>query len=170
MTTGGLRRGLGGAASVLLALSSAGCLRQEPLRPQPAFYVDLAQPGASLDPVTTSEIINAYRERGGLSPLVWDIGLLRLAEQEARRLADRGDLSDGGGVLRAQAMDGFSPREIRRSVSGGYHSFADAFSGWRGSPGHDAVLRAKGKRFAIAALARSGSRHRVYWVMLVSER
>lgn len=149
-------------AALLLALGATGCLQQETARPQPAFYVDLAQPGATLDPVTASEIINAYRQRNGLLPLVWDVELARLADQEARRLADRGDLSDGGGT---------TPRGVRRSVSGGYHSFADAFSGWRGSPGHDGVLKAKGgKHFAIAALARPGSRHRVYWVMLVSER
>jgi uncharacterized protein YkwD len=161
------------AASAIAAVAVSGCTTPEPPRPQPAFYADLAQPGAALDPVTASEIINAYRQRNGLAPMLWDGALQRLAEQEARALADRGDLSDGGGnaMLRALSTAGYAPQDIRRSVSGGYHSFADAFSGWRGSPGHDAVLRAReGKRYAIAAVARPGSRHRVYWVMLVSTR
>lgn len=158
---------------IAFALAVSGCQMQEAPRPQPAFYADLARPGAALDPVTASEIINSYRERGGLGPLVWDAGLQRLAEAEAQRLADRGDLSDGGGesIGRALTQAGFSPGAVRRSVSGGYHSFADAFSGWRGAPAHDAVLKTRnGRRYAIAALSRPGSRHRVYWVMLVSER
>jgi uncharacterized protein YkwD len=144
------------------ALSLAACTSPVPPRPQPAFYVDLSRPGAMLDPVTASEIINAYRAKSGLPPLVWDSVLEREAQEEAAQLADRGDLADGGrNPLR---------RGLRRSVSGGYHSFADAFSGWRGSPAHDGVLRAAdGGRYAIAALARTGSRHRVYWVMLVSK-
>lgn len=158
---------------LLAALLLAGCAGDVPPPPQPAFYVDLARPGSALDPTSATEIINAYRQREGLTPLAWDAGLASIAQAAAASLAARGDLQDGGkGDLdRALAMGGFSPRVVRRSVSGGYHSFADAFSGWRGAPMHDAVLRAKGGRlFAIAAHAQPGSRHRVYWVMLVSER
>lgn len=53
-------------AALALALGIGGCSAPEPSRPQPAFYADLARPGAVLDPVTASEIINAYRAQGGL--------------------------------------------------------------------------------------------------------
>ena len=169
-----MMRSCSGTGAIFLAAVLAGCSTPAaPPTPQPAFYADLARPGAVLDPVSASEIINAYRQRNGLAPILWDGALQRLAEQEAQTLADRGDLSDGGGsaMLRALGAAGHAPQDIRRSVSGGYHSFADAFSGWRGSPGHDAVLRARdGKRYAIAAVSKPGSRHRVYWVMLVSSR
>ncbi len=172
MAEGSNARRLFFQASVVVALAGvSGCGTSEPPQPQPAFYADLARPGAVLDPVTATDIINAYRAREGLRPLVWDAGLARIAAEAASTLADRGDLSDGGGegLLRALAMGGYSGRLVRRSVSGGYHSFADAFSGWRGAPAHDGVLRAKdGQKYAIAALARPGSRHRVYWVLLVS--
>jgi uncharacterized protein YkwD len=147
------------AAVAVLAALMGGCAAERPApAPQPAFYADLAQPGAAFDEKTASEIINAYRAKSGVGPLVWDAGLAREAQANAERLAARGDLSDGGGAV---------PPGMRRSVSGGYHTFADAFSGWRGSPLHDGVLRAPGSRYAIVALARPGSRHRVYWVMLV---
>lgn len=154
---------------LLLIAACAG----EPPKPEPAFYTDLARPGATFDPKTATDIINAYRANHNLAPLAWDDGLARIAETVARDLAARGDLSDGGGegVLRALALGGYPVREVRRSVTGGYHSFADAFSGWRGAPGHDAVLRdPNGRKYAIAVLAQPGSRHRVYWVMFVSPR
>lgn len=146
-------RGVAALAAVL-----GGCSAPPPRPVQPAFYADLATPGAAFDKVSASEIINAYRARAGVGVLTWDEGLAREAQANAERLAARGDLADGGGAV---------PAGIKRSVSGGYHTFADAFSGWRGSPPHDAVLRAQGSRYAIAALAKPGSRHRVYWVMLV---
>lgn len=159
------------AFAASLGLAASACGTAEAPKVQPAFYADLARPGAVLDPKTASEIINAYRGQNGLAPLLWDAGLQRLAEQEAARLAERGDLSDGGGagMLNALKAAGYPPEATRRSVTGGYHSFADAFSGWRGAPGHDAVLKAKdGRKLAIAAVAKPGSRHRVYWVMLVA--
>lgn len=155
-----------GLAALGLATLLSACSTPAPPPPQPAFYADLARPGAALDPATATEIINAYRQRNGLAPLVWDAGLQQQAARDAELLAARGDLSEGGqGSLRALSTAGV----VRRSVSGGYHSFADAFSGWRGSPAHDAVLKARdGGRYAIAAVSRPGSRHRVYWVMLVA--
>lgn len=146
------------AAVAALAALLGGCAAERPAVPQPAFYADLARPGAAFDEKTASQIINAYRAKSGVGALVWDDALAREAQANAERLAARGDLSDGGGAVSAG---------VKRSVSGGYHTFADAFSGWRGSPPHDAVLRAPGSRYAIVALAKPGSRHRVYWVMLV---
>jgi uncharacterized protein YkwD len=154
------------AGSVLLfGLAVSGCSVAPPPQPQPAFYRDLATPGTELDPASATAIINDYRKGLGLAPLMWDADLARLADSEARGLATRDALlTDGLGAARGSQM----PGTLRRSVSGGYHTFADAFSGWRGSPGHDAVLRERvGRRLGIAAVARPGSRHRVYWVTLV---
>ncbi len=147
-----------------LSLAISACADSEAPRPQPAFYVDLARSGSALDPQTSTTIINGYRTNLGLSALAWDPALAEEARSEATRLAARGELSTE--VLQAaRPVPG-----RRRSVSGGYHSFADAFSGWRGSPAHDAVLRTpKGRRFGIGVVARPESRHRVYWVVLVAE-
>lgn len=145
-------------AAAALAALMGGCSTPAPPPATPAMYVDLATPGASLDAATATSMINAYRAKAGLGALSWDEGLAREAQTTAERLAARGDLSDGGGA---------TPAGMKRSVSGGYHSFADAFSGWRLASVHDGVLKAPGTRLGIAALARPGSRHRVYWVMLV---
>lgn len=151
------------AIAALLALG--GCTDSQSSRPVPAFYVDLAKAGAQLDPATTSTIINGYRGNLGLAALQWDAGLARQAEDEAGRFAARGEVTSAGLPASRQA------KGLHRSVSGGYHSFADAFSGWRGSPVHDAVLKApKGKRYGIGVVARPESRHRVYWVVLVSDQ
>lgn len=152
------------SAAMLLLAALTGCSESGPPRPQPAFYVDLARAGTSLDPGTSTTIINGYRTNLGLGALTWDEGLAAQAREEAGRLAARGELT--GTTLAGARM----VRGLKRSVSGGYHSFADAFSGWRGSPAHDAVLRAPmGRRYGIGVVARPESRHRVYWVVLVAD-
>lgn len=150
----------------------AGCLEESRPQPQPAFYTDLARPGATLDHKTAGEILNSYRRNASLAALVLDPALTAIAAREAERLALRGELEDGENRSLAAALTagGFAPRQVRKSISGGYHSFADAFSGWRGAPHHDGVLRsARGRRYGLAAHHRPGARHRIYWVLLVSE-
>ncbi len=153
-------------AGLAMALFMAGCAGEPSAPPQPAFYRDLAG-GGQLDAASALSIINDYRRANGLGTLIWDAGLAAAAESEAQMHAAADGLLTGG----ARERQGATGRSIRRSVSGGYHSFADAFSGWRGSPAHDAVLREpQGEAIGIAAVARAGSRHRVYWVVLVRRR
>lgn len=153
-------------AGLATAFLMAGCAGEPPSPPQPAFYRDLAA-GGQLDAASALSIINDYRRANGLGTLIWDAGLAAEAEREAQRHAVADGLLTGGARV-TQTVGGNS---VRRSVSGGYHNFADAFSGWRGSPAHDAVLREpQGEAIGVAAVARPGSRHRVYWVVLVRRR
>lgn len=168
MSAGLTRRSL--ALWPVLAL--AACMEDQPRQVTPAFYTDMSQPGARVDHRTAAEIINAYRAQAGLGALMADAGLIALAEREAARLAERGEIADGeNAALRASLVSaGLNPARIRKSISAGYQTFADAFSGWRGSPHHDRVMRAaRAARFGVAAHHRAGSRHRIYWVMLVGE-
>jgi uncharacterized protein YkwD len=155
----------------LLAAFLAACAQGEP-PVRPAFYADLAKPGAVLDPLTSGQILNSYRISKGLAPLNADEKLGAIAQAEAIRLSGLGDIQPGRDAALDAALKaaGYAPARVKRSVTGGYHSFADAFSGWRGAPHHNAVLLApKGRGYGLAAYAAPGSRHRVYWVMLVAE-
>ena len=53
-------------------------------------------------------------------------------------------------------------------VSAGYRTLAEAFSGWRDSPQHNAVMLAPGSRLGIAAVDRPGTKYRVYWTLIVA--
>lgn len=160
------------SALLLMVIAAlAGCSVEPTPQARPPFYADLAQPGAALDARSADEIINSHRARAGLAPLTADGALREIAEREAGRLARAGIVDDGKSAALDAALrkSGFDPKQIQRGVSGGYHSMADAFSGWRGAPHHQAVLNSKqGRRYGLAAVALAGSRHRVYWVLLVS--
>ena len=55
------------------------------------------------------------------------------------------------------------------NISAGYHSLAEAFSGWRDSPPHRANMLLKGAdRMGIAAVYAPGSKYKVFWALIIA--
>ncbi|NNC01122.1 CAP domain-containing protein, partial [Corallococcus exiguus] len=55
------------------------------------------------------------------------------------------------------------------NLSAGYHTLAEAFSGWRESPQHDRVLLdPRATRMGIATAFTPNSKYKVYWVLVVA--
>ncbi len=156
---------------LFVGLALGGCVDTAP-RPQPAFYASLASPGARIDAVSARNLINAYRRNLGLPPVEVDAGLQVFAERQADTLAaaDRIDATRATPLQKRLATSGIGASRALENVSAGYHSFSDAFSGWRGSPNHDATLRLAGaSRMGIATAYNSQSKYKVYWVLVVTE-
>lgn len=57
---------------------------------QAAFYQDLAQADAVVDPAAAQSMISGYRSNNGLGRVVIDADLMRLASEQARAMAARG--------------------------------------------------------------------------------
>jgi uncharacterized protein YkwD len=138
----------------------------------PVMYQSLAEAGRKVDADAARDLINAYRLNGGLPRLMLDPVLMAEAERQAAAMARGGDVSRGARTdIRARlGAAGLGAVQARESVSAGYFTLSDAFSGWRGSPVHDQTLRlANGRRLGIAAQHQPGSRHHVYWALIVSD-
>ena len=138
----------------------------------PLIYESLASSGAVLSAEAARNLINGYRRNVGLTPLQLDQDIMAEAARQASAMARGGDVSKGArsDITARLASAGLGQRQARESVSAGYFTISDAFSGWRGSPAHDATLRfSSGKRMGIAAEHRAGSRHHVYWALIISD-
>jgi uncharacterized protein YkwD len=152
----------------------AGCAqpRDVPRAAPPIMYQSLAEAGRKVDMNAARDLINAYRLNLGLPRLSLDPSLQAEAERQAAAMASGGDVSRGARTdIRARLKAaGLGDRQARESVSAGYFTLSDAFSGWRGSPVHDQTLRfPQGQRLGIAAEHKPGSRHHVYWALIVSD-
>lgn len=151
----------------------AGCAAPEPSRPSttPAFYVSLASPDARVDAAGARDLFNGYRRNLGLAGLEIDPALMRFAEREAEALAraDRVDATRDRSLPARLAASGVVSGSALENVSAGYHTVSDAFSGWRGSPRHDATLRAaSARRFGIATAYNPRSKYKIYWVLVTA--
>lgn len=139
---------------------------------EPSFYRNLAQPGAQLDAATAASMISGYRANNGLPAVALDPELMRLAQAQAAVMAQRDKLDHGAAkpfVVRLKAS-GYDAKTAAENVSAGYHTLAEAFSGWRDSPPHRANMLLKGAtRIGIAAVYTPSSKYKVYWALILAE-
>ena len=162
------------APLLTLALALSSCTSppvDPPSNRVPAFYASMASASAQIDAADAANLINGYRRNLGLGEIRIDPALMAFAGQQARALAASGrvdatryrPLADR---LRSAAIPAGTALE---NVSAGYHTMSDAFSGWRGSPSHDATLRlARATRMGIATAYDPASKYKVYWALVLA--
>jgi len=149
-----------------------GCADNFVPKSEPSFYRNLAQPGAQLDAAAAASMISGYRANNGLPAVELDSGLMRLAKAQAEVMAKRDKLDHGAGKPFVQRLkaSGYDAKRAAENISAGYHTLAEAFSGWRDSNPHRAnMLLAGATRIGIAAVYTPGSKYKVYWAMIIAE-
>lgn len=160
------------AAVCLLSLATlSGCADKQPARP--SFYASMARPDAAVDQQSAASMISLYRKNNGLGALVPDPALAAIARSQAAAMAKAGSVSaslDASQKLEARmASIGEPQTHAAENVSGGYRTLAEAFSGWRESPKHNAVMLDKeSTRFGLATAYSSSAKHKVFWSLVVA--
>jgi uncharacterized protein YkwD len=156
-------------AALAATLALAACQsEQRQARPQtPSFYASMAQNGAVVDAAMARDMIGAYRRNNGLGLLTVDPDLQAAAQAEAQAMAAADKPSSADALKGRLASAGFvSPAA---NLSAGYHTLAEAFSGWRESPQHNRVLLdPAATRIGIATAYTPNSKYKVYWVLVVA--
>ena len=157
----------------LLALCACAGTDNYVPKGEPSFYRNLAQPGAELDPAAAASMISGYRGNNGLSAVTLDPELMRLANDQATAMAARGTLDHSVGApfqdrIRKSHFDASVAVE---NIGAGYHTLAEAFSGWRDSPPHRAnMLKAGVTRMGIAAVYAPQSKYKVFWALIMANK
>src|SRR5262249_34880733 len=126
---------------------------------------------AELDATTAQSMISGYRQNNGLPALMLDPALMKLAGEQARLMASRDKLDHGLGrpLKERVAKAGFNAKVSAENVSAGYHTLAEAFSGWRDSPPHRATMLLKdATHMGIAAVYAPNSKYKVFWTLIVA--
>jgi uncharacterized protein YkwD len=158
-------------AAVLALLGVSGCATDAPLPTgEPTFYKNLAQ-GGQLDPAAAQSMISGYRANNGLGAVSIDPDLMKLAEEHSRTMAARDKLDHDAGKAFNQRIRGgrFDAKVAVENVSAGYHTLAEAFSGWRDSPPHRAnMLNRNVTRIGIAAVYSPKSKYKVFWTLILA--
>lgn len=159
-------------AALAGALMLAACAAQEtPVPSEPSFYQSMARPGAVLDTAAAASMVSGYRRNSGLDPVAIDPELNRLAEAQAQAMAKR-DKLDHNLIKPFPARlkaSGYRAAGAAENIGAGYHTLAEAFSGWRDSPPHRANMQLRGAtRMGIAAVYAPTSKYKVYWSMILA--
>ena len=158
------------AAAILLTLLLAGCAAEAPVE-QPAMYANMANPGAKLDTVAAASMISLYRQNNGLGAVVVDPELVKLAEAQSQAMASQNKLDHDVKAPLARRLNAFGyPANLAvENVSAGYHTLAEAFSGWRDSPPHKAnMLKGGVTKLGIAASYAPNTKYKVFWTLILA--
>jgi uncharacterized protein YkwD len=157
--------------AVLSMAALAACTDAGPPSGQPSFYLDLARADAVLDANAAQSMISGYRGNNGLGPVTIDPELMRLAYEQAHAMAARDKLDHSAGQPFQDRIrkSGFDAALAVENVGAGYHTLAEAFSGWRDSPPHrDNMLNRGVTRMGIAAVYTPQSKYKVYWALILA--
>lgn len=155
------------APALAVMLGLAACPEPAGQAGRPSFYADLAGPAARVDAEQARAMISAYRMNAGLKPLTLDPGLSAAALREAQAMARADRPSSAEAVKGRLRREGAQDPEA--NLSAGYRTLAEAFSGWRDSPQHDRVMKARGAtRMGLATAYAPGSKYKVYWALVLA--
>jgi uncharacterized protein YkwD len=151
--------------------SLPGCADTYKPSGQPSFYRSMATADAKVDAGAAASMISGYRKNNGLGAVSLDPQLMRMAEEQARAMASRNRFEhDAAGAFSARVRrSGFDAKVAVENIGAGYHTLAEAFSGWRDSPPHRANMLHRGvTRMGIAAAYAPGSKYKVFWALILA--
>jgi uncharacterized protein YkwD len=160
------------AAALFLTLLLAGCAAEAPVQ-EPVMYANMAAPGARPDSVAAAAMISQYRKNNGLGSVEVDPELVRLAEAQSQAMANQNKLDHDVKAPLAKRLNGsgYPAKVAVENVSAGYHTLAEAFSGWRDSPPHNAnMLKGGVTKLGIAASYAPNTKYKVFWTLILASR
>jgi uncharacterized protein YkwD len=135
------------------------------------MYVNMASPGATLDSQAAASMISLYRQNNGLGTVIVDPGLMKLAEEQSQAMAARNKMDHDvkGPLEKRLGASGYPATLAVENVSAGYHTLAEAFSGWRDSPPHKANMLKNGvTKLGIAASYAPNTKYKVFWTLILA--
>ena len=97
--------------------------------------------------------------------------LMKLAEQQSEAMAKRNKLDHDvkGPLEKRLGASGYPAKLAVENVSAGYHTLAEAFSGWRDSPPHKANMLKNGvTKLGIAAIYAPNTKYKVFWTLILA--
>ncbi len=156
--------------AIFALLMLAGCMSDSQPE-QPTMYLSMANGGATLDPQAAASMISLYRQNNGLGRVVVDPDLMKIAEAQSSAMAGRNKLDHDvkGPLAKRLGASGYPAASAVENVSAGYHTLAEAFSGWRDSPPHRANMLAKNvTKLGIAATFAPNTKYKVFWTLILA--
>src|SRR3954451_23992634 len=158
------------AVAIFGLLALCGCAGEAPIE-QPSMYANMANGGVKLDAQAAASMISLYRQNNGLGGVTVDPELMRLAEQQSLAMASHNKLDHDVKAPLARRLNasGYPATLAVENVSAGYHTLAEAFSGWRDSPPHRANMLKNGvTKLGIAASYAPNTKYKVFWTLILA--
>src|ERR1700755_2826323 len=128
-------------------------------------------PQHKLAAVGAAAMISQYRQNNGLGSVAIDPDLMKLAESQSQAMASKNKMDhDVRAPLPKRLSEAGYPATLAvENISAGYHTMAEAFSGWRDSPPpRENMLKNGVTKMGIAASYAPNTKYKVFWTLILA--
>jgi Cysteine-rich secretory protein family len=117
------------------------------------------------------EMISKYRQQHGLSAVKVDPELTKVAERQAKAMADTGIMDHSVAGSFGSRISGIHTGMAAENIAAGSKTWADTLRMWENSPGHNAnLLQSHADTIGVAVSRNDQTRYKVFWAMVIADK
>jgi uncharacterized protein YkwD len=118
-----------------------------------------------------AEMISKYRQEHGLSAVKIDPELTKVAERQAKAMADTGIMDHSVAGSFGSRISGVRTGMAAENIAAGTKTWADTLRMWEHSPGHNAnLLQAHADTIGVAVARNDQTRYKTFWAFVIADK
>src|SRR5580704_18746238 len=117
------------------------------------------------------EMISKYRQQHGLSAVKVDPELTKVAERQAKAMADTGIMDHSVAGSFASRISGAHTGAAAENIAAGTKTWAETFRAWQTSPGHNTnLLQPQADSIGVAVARNDQTQYKTFWALVIAEK
>jgi hypothetical protein len=118
-----------------------------------------------------AEMVSKYRQEHGLSAVKFDPELTKVAERQAKAMADSGIMDHSVAGSFASRISGAHTGAAAENIAAGTKTWSDTLRMWENSPGHNAnLLQSHADTIGIAVARNDQTRYKTFWAFVIADK
>jgi hypothetical protein len=118
-----------------------------------------------------AEMISKYRHEHGLSAVKIDPELTKVAERQAKAMAETGVMDHSVAGSFSSRISGVHTGMAAENIAAGTKTWPETFRMWQNSPGHNAnLLLSQADTLGVAVARNEQTRYKTFWAMVIADK
>jgi hypothetical protein len=118
-----------------------------------------------------AEMVSKYRQEHGLSAVKFDPELTKVAERQAKAMADSGIMDHSVAGSFASRISGVHTGMAAENIAAGTKTWGDTLRMWENSPGHNAnLLQGHADTIGVAVARNDQTRYKTFWAFVIADK
>jgi hypothetical protein len=118
-----------------------------------------------------AEMVSKYRQEHGLSAVKFDPELTKVAERQAKAMADSGIMDHSVAGSFASRISGVRTGMAAENIAAGTKTWGDTLRMWENSSGHNAnLLQTHADTIGVAVARNDQTRYKTFWAFVIADK
>jgi uncharacterized protein YkwD len=118
-----------------------------------------------------AEMVSKYRQQHGLSAVKIDPELTKVAERQAKAMADSGIMDHSVAGSFGSRISSVHTGAAAENIAAGTKTWTDTLRMWENSPGHNAnLLQSHADTIGVAVARNDQTRYKTFWAFVIADK